>query len=68
VKVWALWSSCVGAYSNHELIDLFTSQEVAERVRAELVGKPRYPQTGYRQGWKEDEDFPDLYVRPFDLR
>lgn len=67
MKVWALWSSRVDPYSSHELIDLFTSQEVAEQVRAELVGKLRYPTLSYLV-WEDDEDFPDLYVRPLDLR
>jgi hypothetical protein len=67
MKVWALWSSRVNPYSAHELIDLFVLQEEAERVKAELIGKPSH------QGlsgllWGDDEDFPDLYVRPLDLR
>ena len=66
MKIWALWSSRVDPYSNHELMQLFTSQEVAEQVRAELVGKLMYPTLGYLI-WQDDEDFPDLYVRPVEL-
>jgi len=67
VKVWALWSSRVDPYSNHELIDLFTSPEVAEQVRDGLIGKLMYPDLGFLR-WKDDEDFPDLYVRPLEIR
>lgn len=65
MKVWALWSSRVDTYSAHELIDLFTSGEVAERVRDALIGKPRYRDLGLP--WEDDEDFPDLYVRPIEV-
>lgn len=66
VKVWALWSSRVDTYSAHELIGLFAEQETAEQVRDALVGKPRSRDLGLP--WEDDEDFPDLYVRPLEIR
>jgi len=67
MKVWALWSARVDPYSHHELIDLFASQDVAEQVREGLIGKPVYPDILF-DAWKDDEDFPDLYVRPLHVR
>jgi hypothetical protein len=65
-KVWALWSSRVDPYSEHELVGLFAAEDVAETVRANLIGKPR--NRDYLFGrWADDEDFPDLYVRPLDV-
>lgn len=66
MRVWALWSSRVDPYSNHELIDLFADQAVAEAVRDGLIGKPRYPDMR-RLAWEDDEDFPDLYVLPLEV-
>lgn len=66
MKVWALYSRRVEFFSEHELIDLFASEEEANSVRSMLAGY-----LAYRSGsgkWEDDEDFPDLYVRPVELR
>jgi len=65
MRVWALWSSRVDPYSAHELVDLFTYRSDADAVKAGLIGKPRY--RGSLVLWGDDEDFPDLYVRPLDV-
>jgi len=66
VKIWALWSARVDPYSAHDLIALFADGATAERVRAELIGRPR--ERDHLLGvWVDDEDFPDLYVRPLDV-
>jgi hypothetical protein len=67
MRAWALWSSRVDPYSAHELVELFAQQEVAEAVRAGLIGKPRYPGTRVL-AWEDDEDFPDLYIRSVEIR
>lgn len=67
MNVWALWSACVDTYSAHELIALFADQAVAEAVRDGLIGKPRY-RGMHLVLWQDDEDFPDLYVRPLEVR
>lgn len=61
--VWALWSSRVETYSAHELICLFSSEDVADQVRDALIGKPR-DRAMLALTWEDDDDFPDLYVRP----
>jgi hypothetical protein len=66
VKVWALWSSRVDVGSEHELIQVFTYRADADAVKAGLIGKPRY--RDMRLPWEDDEDFPDLYVRPIEVR
>lgn len=66
MRIWALWSSRTEMYSEPELLDLFVLQEEADAVKAGLIGKPRY--RGMRLPWGDDEDFPDLYVRPLELR
>lgn len=68
MKVWALWSSRVDPYSEHELVAVFAQEATAEAVKAGLIGLPTVPGYGMRLLWKDDEDFPDLYVRPVDLR
>lgn len=72
MKVWALWSSRVDPYSAHDLIELFTYRYDAEAVKAGLIGKPRVPLpvrgADHLFGvWADDEDFPDLYVRPIEV-
>lgn len=67
MKVWALWSSRVDPYSAHELVELFVLREDAEAAKEGLIGKPRF-QPDLFGVWEDDEDFPDLYVRPLDLR
>lgn len=66
MKVWALWSSRVDPYSAPDLVEVFADEATAERVRAELIGKPH--SHGMRWPWEDDEDFPDLYVRPLEVR
>lgn len=66
MKVWGLFSSRVDTYSSHDLLDLFTQQAVAEAVRDGLTGMPVQP--GLSSVWEDDEDFPDLYVRPMEVR
>lgn len=63
MKVWVLWSSRVDFYSDHEVVALFRSRKLAETVRAGLIGKQcNRGMAGLC--WEDDEDFPDLYVRP----
>jgi hypothetical protein len=63
-----LWSSRVDPYSAHELVELFAEHEVAEVVRAGLIGKPRYPGTRLLVWEDDDEEFPDLYIRSVEIR
>lgn len=63
---WALWSSRVEMYSEPDLIEVFAKKETAEAARVGLIGKPRYRGSGVL--WEDDEDFPDLYVRPLEIR
>ena len=67
MRVWALWSSRVDPYSAHELIALFTYRYDADAVKAGLIGKPRCRDRLFGV-WVDDEDFPDLYVRPLEVR
>jgi hypothetical protein len=66
VKVWLLWSSRVDPYSAWDLIDVFADEKVAEQVKAGLIGKPRHRDRLFGV-WDDDEDFPDLVVRPHRL-
>lgn len=66
MKVWALWSSRVDPYSAHDLVELFADEETAARVRAELIGRLRARDHLFGV-WVDDEDFPDLYVRPIEV-
>lgn len=73
MKIWALYSSRVGTYDPHEMIEAFADQETAEIVRANLIGLPVDPRRPrafdpWPSCWEDDEDFPDLYVRALDLR
>lgn len=66
MKAWGLYSARVDTYSAPELIELFADEATAERVKAELFGKQRG--RSYGGLWEDDEDFPDLYVRPVVVR
>lgn len=67
MKIWGLYSSRVDPYHDHELLEVFDSEELAETVRANLIGKQaRRDMHGWN--WEDDEDFPDLLVRPLTLR
>ena len=68
--VWGLYSSVVDYGSGHELVEIFAREEAAAAARDGLIGKPIYnwPSGPGKNVWKDDEDFPDLYVRPLDLR
>ncbi len=70
MRAWALWSSRVDLYSPHELIEVFADQAVAEAARDGLIGKPRDWRRlpPWKDSWEDDEDFPDLYVRPIVIR
>lgn len=72
MRVWGLYSSHVDPYHEHELIDLFASQELAETVMAELIGKRRGPGSPAYDVWYADPDgddfFGDLHVGPLELR
>lgn len=53
-------------YSHPELIAVFAGEATANTVRDALFGLP----VGYRMPgllWEDDEDFPDLYVRPLEV-
>lgn len=69
MHAWALWSTRVDMYSRWELVEIFLDEETANRVRAELIGKPSAPGVS-RTGllWNDDDDFPDLCVRSIELR
>lgn len=71
MRVWGLYSSYVALYEPWELIDLFASQDLAETVKAELIGKRSAPHGG-AYIWHEDPDgddfFDDLHVRPLEVR
>jgi hypothetical protein len=67
MRVWALWSSRVEMYAPHELIEVFADEGAAEAVRTGLIGKPR-ERGMLALTWGDDEDFPDLYVRPLEVR
>jgi hypothetical protein len=64
--IWALWSSRVDPYSEPELIQLFRYRYDADLVKSGLIGKPRKRDHLFGV-WQDDEDFPDLYVRPVEL-
>lgn len=66
VKVWGLYSSQVGTCSPHELLEVFAEQADAEACRDGLLGN-RVSRLVVNWVWEDDEDFPDLYVRPLDL-
>jgi hypothetical protein len=66
-RVWALWSARVEMYSEPELVALFATEAVAHAVRDGLIGKPREPNSRLYGVWVDDEDFPDLYVRPVEI-
>ena len=67
MKIWGLYSARVDPYHAPELIEAFADQEVAETVRANLIGKQaRRDMHGWV--WEDDEDFPDLLVRGLELR
>jgi hypothetical protein len=68
VKAWALWSARVDMYSEPELIEVFTCRADADAVRDALVGKQRDAISRLFGVWGDDEDFPDLYVRPIEIR
>lgn len=73
MKAWGLYSARVDPYQSHDLLDVFTDQEVAETVRVNLIGKPVDPHRprsldAWPTVWDDDEDFPDLYVRPLEVR
>lgn len=69
MRAWALWSSRVDPYSPHELVELFADQDAAEQVRHGLIGKPVHRDAWlHRWVWEDDQDFPDLYVRPLEIR
>jgi hypothetical protein len=63
--IWALWSSRVDPYSEPELMQLFRYRYDADLVKSGLIGKPRHRHM--QALWEDDEDFPDLYVRPVEL-
>lgn len=64
---WALWSTNVGVYQHYELIQVFADLETAETVRDNLFGKP-VSRTTRSWVWEDDEDLPDLLVRPIAIR
>jgi hypothetical protein len=68
MRAWALWSSRVDPYSNHELIEVFTYRADADAVKEALIGKQRDALSSLFGSWQDDEDFPDLYVRPIVIR
>lgn len=65
-RAWALYKAPAGAYEPPELLEVFADQAVAEAVRDNLFGRQR--SRYLRHGWQDDEDFPDLYVRPVEIR
>lgn len=66
MKVWGLYSARVDPYHAYELIEVFADQETAEAVRDNLFNKQAGRQYGW--SWEDDEDFPDLLVRPLEIR
>lgn len=70
MKVWGLYSSRVDPYHRWELIELFTLESEARRVRDLLAGKP-YDRHPFSWNWKVDDtesDFNDLHVCWMELR
>lgn len=67
--VWGLYSSVVD-YGRHELVEIFAREKDAAAARDGLIGKPihNWPGGPSKNVWEDDEGFPDLYVRPLDLR
>lgn len=69
MKAWGLYSSRVDPYSSHDLVELFADEATAETARANLIGKPIHRDAWLdRWVWEDDEDFPDLLVRPLEIR
>jgi hypothetical protein len=66
VKAWGLFSSRVDLYHPHDLLELFTDEADARAVRDALIGLP--VDRGLSPIWEDDDEFPDLYVRPLELR
>lgn len=66
-RAWGLWQARSGAYEPAELLEVFTDQETAETVRDNLFGKQR-TRLVRNWVWEDDEDLPDLYVRPIEIR
>lgn len=67
MKVWGLYSTRVDLYNSWELIELFADEATAQRTKAELIGK-RVHKKILTWVWEDDEDLPDLVVRPLDIR
>lgn len=67
MRAWGLYSTRVDYGCSHELVELFADEAIAEMVKAHLFGKLRYPGMSWLT-WADDEDFPDLYVRPLEIR
>lgn len=75
MQVWGLYSSRVDPFHSWELLAVFTSQELAETVMANLIGKPVDPRRSrafdaWPVLWEVDEDdpeFSDLHVRPLEM-
>lgn len=67
MELWAIWSSRVDPYAGWDLVQVFLDEDVARRVKAELIGK-QAAQRGGAYLWYEDPDgdelFNDLHVRP----
>lgn len=72
MKAWGLYTSLhVDPYHRHELVEVFADEATADQAREGLIGKPvdrTWAAHEWCLRWKDDEDFPDLYVRPIELR
>lgn len=67
MRAWALWARGFGAYDPPELIEVFDDRDTAEMVRDLLFGLRR-SRTVQNWLWEDDTEFPDLYVRPVEIR
>jgi len=67
MEVFGLWSARVDMYGQPELIELFADEQVAQEVKAGLIGKRR-DRMILTWVWEDDEDFPDLFVGPLEVR